>query len=94
MFSFSLIFPVLSEKKLLEPFDTYTLETKFSLYLLFAMQLFEEKEYWEVFCKDTRNKRANGGTNKRNNVKEIKKRVQRMLEREEQQEELSKPIFE
>ena len=58
------------------------------------MQLFEEKEYWEVFTKDTRNKRANGGTNKRNNVKELKKRVQRILERQEQEDDCPKVIFE
>lgn len=33
------------------------------------MQLFEEKEYWEVFAKDSRNQKAKGQNAKRNNHK-------------------------
>ena len=45
------------------------------------MQLFEEKEYWEVFAKDNRNKKASGVGNKRNNRKEVNKRIAKMLSR-------------
>jgi len=42
------------------------------------MKLFEDRENWEVFCKDSRNKKAEGGNNKRDNYKEVVKRLQRI----------------
>ena len=57
------------------------------------MQLFEEKEYWQVFSKDSRNKKAVGGNAKRINKKEQAKRQNKIKEREEQTEN-DKPIFE
>ena len=38
----------------------------------------DEKEYCEVFAKDSRNRRALGASNKRNNLKEVNKRIARM----------------
>ena len=57
------------------------------------MQLFEEKEYWEVFAKDSRNKKAKGGDARRNNRKEALKRMNRIQEKQEMAA-LSKPIVE
>ena len=57
------------------------------------MQLFEEKEYWEVFSKDSRNKKATGGHAKRTNKKEQIRRQNKIKEREEQAE-TDKPIIE
>jgi hypothetical protein len=42
------------------------------------MTLFENMENWEVFCKDNRNKKAEGGSNKRDNYKEVLKRLKRI----------------
>jgi hypothetical protein len=38
----------------------------------------EDKDYEEVFHKDDRNPRANGTSKKRNNVKEVQRRMQQM----------------
>lgn len=57
------------------------------------MQLSEEKEYWEVFAKDSRNRKANGNNGRRNNHKEALKRMNRMIQRQEQAE-ASKPMVE
>lgn len=57
------------------------------------MQLSEEKEYWEVFAKDSRNRKANGNNGHRNNHKEALRRMNRILQRQEQAE-VSKPMVE
>ena len=41
----------------------------------------DEKDYEEVFHKDDRNQRAYGGSKKRNNVKEVQRRMQQMEKR-------------
>lgn len=55
--------------------------------------MIEEKEYCDVFAKDSRNRRAIGAGNKRNNKKEVNKRLAKMLEKEEQTEN-DKPCIE
>lgn len=57
------------------------------------MQLFEQRENCEVFVKDSRNRKAQGGNSKRNNYKETLKRLARMQEKDEQAW-MDKPIVE
>lgn len=57
------------------------------------MQLFEQRENWELFAKDTRNKKALGNNGRRYNHKENAKMIKKILERQEQSE-LTKAIVE
>lgn len=50
------------------------------------MELFEDRENWEIFHKDSRNPKASGRDGRRQNVKENRKRLQRMQERQQQGE--------
>ncbi len=50
------------------------------------MELFEDRENWEIFHKDSRNRKAEGRDARRQNVKENRKRLQRIQEREQQRE--------